>query len=140
MILTLADAMVVALNEHDWGAIEFTAAKKLLPVFDRGEMGESLLVTVVPASCATAGRLDRRRSRKEMGIDIGFAKYLDNAETATAELIEFVESVQTFVDEELQHLSGLQYLRSEFDPLYDSVALRDNSLFLSVLAVVYQRN
>jgi hypothetical protein len=140
MILTLADAMVAALNEHDWGAIEFTAEQKLLPIFDRGVMGESLIVTVVPASCATAGRLDRRLSRKELGIDIGFAKYLDNAETGTAELITFVESVQTFVDEELKKLSGLQYLRSEFDPLYDSVALRDNSLFLSVLAVVYQRN
>jgi hypothetical protein len=140
MILTLADAMVAALNEHDWGDIEFTAEQKLLPVFDRDVMGDSLIVAVVPASCATAGRLDRRRSRKELGIDIGFAKFLDNAETGTAELITFVESVQTFVDEELQHLSGLQYLRSEFDPLYDSVALRDNSLFMSVLAVVYQKN
>jgi hypothetical protein len=140
MILTLADAMVEALNEHDWEDIEFTAVKNMLPVFDRDVMGESLIVTVVPASCATAGRLDRRRSRKELGIDLGFAKFLDNAETGTSELITFVESVQTFVDEELQHLSGLQYLRSEFDPLYDSVALRDNSLFMSVLAVVYQKN
>jgi hypothetical protein len=140
MILTLAHAMVEALNEHDWDDIDFTAVKNMLPVFDRDVMGESLIVTVVPASCATAGRLDRRRSRKELGIDIGFAKFLDNAETGTAELITFVESVQTFVDEELQHLSGLQYLRSEFDPLYDSVALRDNSLFMSVLAVVYQKN
>lgn len=138
MILTFADAMVTALNAEF--ADDFTAARNMLPSFDRDVMGEALIVTVVPASLATAGRLDRRRSRKEIGVDIGFAQFLDVATTEVSDLIAMVETVQTFVDENLQHLSGLQYLRSEFDPLYDPRALRDNSLFLSVLAVVYQKN
>lgn len=139
MIDTLADAMVTALNAAEL-AVDFTAAKNLLPSFDRAVMGTNLIVTVVPASLATAGRLNKKRSRKEVGVDIGFAKYLDAAATEAAQLIQFVESVQTFVDESLMELDGFQYLRSEFDPLYDSRMLRDNSLFMSVLAVVYQKN
>jgi hypothetical protein len=139
MILTLADAMVAALNGHDFG-VDFTAVKNMLPSFDRDVMGTNLIVTVVPASLATAGRLDKRRSRKELGVDIGFAKFLDEATTEVSDLITLVESVQTFVDEELPALAGCQYLRSEFDPLYDARMLRDNSLFMSVLAVTYQKN
>lgn len=140
MITAFANAMVTALNAHDWGSVEFTAAQNLLPSFDREVMGTNLIVTVVPASKGTAGRLDKRRSRMEVGIDIGFAKFLNAAATEASELVTFVESVQTFVDEQLKELTGLQYLRSEFDPLYDARMLRDNSLFMSVLAVVYQKN
>ena len=139
MIDALADAMVTALNDNEF-SFGFQATKNLLPSFDREVMGTNLIVTVVPALLATAGRLNKKRSRKEVGVDIGFAKYLDAAATEAAQLIQFVESVQTFIDENLMELDGFQYLRSEFDPLYDARMLRDNSLFMSVLAVVYKKN
>lgn len=141
MILSLADAMVTALNNAELESeIEFTAVKNLLPSFDREIMGTALSVTVVPASLGTAGRLDKRRSRKEVGMDIGFAQFLTTAATEVSALIELVEEIQVFIDEQLPVLAGCSYLRSEFDPLYDSRMLRDNSLFMSVLAVVYQKN
>lgn len=138
---TLADALTAALNAADWGSVEFTAAHDLMPVFDRSVMGDSLAVRVVPANRATAGRLDRRRSRMALTVDIGFAVFVESAAIAAVRpWVAFVESVQTWCDEELKTLSGNQYLRSEFDPLYDARQLRDNSLFFSVLAVTWQAN
>lgn len=137
----LADALTAELNAADWGSVEFTALHDLMPSFDRKQMGDSLTVRVVPSNRATAGRLDRRRSRMALTVDIGFAKYLAAADIDVVRpWVAFVEAVQTWCDEQMTQLSGYQYLRSEFDPLYDARQLRDNSLFFSVLAVTWQAN
>ncbi len=137
----LAAAVVDELNAGTWPTADFTAVYDLLPVFKREEMGSVLHCCVVPSGLATAGRLNRNRSMLELTVDIGFAKVLEDNEISTLRaLLQFVESVQTFFDENQKKLAGFSYLRSEFDPLYVPQLLRDEAIFCSILSVTYRKN
>jgi hypothetical protein len=136
----LTAAAVEALNAADW-SVEFTARYELIPEFVRESMPEDRLqVVCVPANLSTSERLDRRRSKKDVSFDVGFAVLVPDAARATVRpWIAFVESVQTWFDEQKRSLSGLSYLRSEFDPLYDATRLRNDGVFFSILAVTYRK-
>lgn len=137
---TLTDAVVDALNDGVWPTVDFTAVYDLLPTFKRETMGTEMFCRVVPSAAATAGRLNRRRSRFDLTVDIGFAKVLE-ADTIDVlrPLLQFVESVQTWFDEQQTDLAGCAYDRSEFTPLYVPQLLRDEGIFCSVLAVTYRK-
>jgi hypothetical protein len=136
----LTAAAVEAMNAADW-SVEFTARYELIPDFVRESMREGFLqVVCVPANLSTTDRLDRRRSKKDVSFDVGFAVLVADAARETVRpWIAFVESVQTWFDEEQRLLSGLSYLRSEFDPLYDATRLRTDGVFFSILAVTYRK-
>lgn len=136
----LTAAAVEALNAENW-SVEFTARYELIPDFVRESMRENFLeVVCVPANLSTSERLDRRRSKKDVSFDVGFAVLVADAARATVRpWIAFVESVQTWFDEQQKSLSGLSYLRSEFDPLYDATRLRNDGVFFSILAVTYRK-
>jgi hypothetical protein len=140
---SLAVAAVAAMNGRTWDTVEFTAVYDLLPDFTRETMGAGLHVCILPAQKRTDGRLDRRRSKMELGLDIGLAIRLgaDSQNIATLRpWIMFAESVQTWFDETQTTLAGCEYQRSEFDPLYHAALLRQESVFFSVLSVTYRRN
>jgi hypothetical protein len=136
----LTAAAVEALNAENW-SVEFTARYELIPDFVRESMRENFLeVVCVPANLSTSERLDRRRSKKDVSFDVGFAVLVADAARATVRpWIAFVETVQTWFDEQQKSLSGLSYLRSEFDPLYDATRLRNDGVFFSILAVTYRK-
>ncbi len=138
---SLAAAVVDELNAATWPTQEFTAVYEFTPQFRREDMGTALKCCVVPSASTTSGRLDRRRSKFDQVIDVGFAVVVPDDEPATIRaLIQFMESVQVWFDEQNKTLDGCSYQGSEFQPLYDAITLRDSAIFLSVLAVTYRRN
>lgn len=135
----LASAVAGAINAADW-APEFTAEYTLTPVIVRENMGSALKCFVVPGGHATAGRFDRRRSKIETTIDVGFAVAIGSESVAAVQpWLQFVENVFLWFDELQLELSGHVYQRAEFDPLYDPARLRNDAIFFSVLAVTWRR-
>lgn len=136
----LTEAVVEELNAGIWPTVDFNAVYDLLPTFKRETMGTEMFCRVVPSAAATAGRLNRNRSRFDLTVDIGFAKVLE-ADTIDVlrPLVQFVESVQTWFDENQTALVNCAYDRSEFSPLYVPQLLRDEAIFCSVLAVTYRK-
>jgi hypothetical protein len=140
---SLTAAVVAAMNAQHWDAPEFTAVYDLMPEFKRESMGPGLHVCALPAQKRTAGRLDRRRSKHDIGVDVGVAIRLgadsQNIETLRPWLL-FVETVQAWFDETQTKLAGCDYQGSEFDPLYHPALLRQDSIFFSVLSLTYRQN
>lgn len=136
---TLCAAAVTALNAHDFG-VTFTAVQQFLPRIERRSMGSDWHVWIVTADLK-ANRQNRKRSRRESSFDVALLKLLPDTQPATVNpCLAFADAVQGHFDEQLKRLDDHDLIAVDFDPLYSESHLKQETVFLSVLALTYRRS
>jgi hypothetical protein len=102
--LDIADAVVVALNDHAF-SLPFTSVRKALPVARRENLA-ALLVTVIPSTFNTQ-IADRSRRLSMYGVDIGIQQAVDPDNLIAFDaMFELVEEINNLFA--MKRLDGLQ--------------------------------
>lgn len=138
VIIDLADAITGALNAQTFSPA-ITAARSHLPVFDLGEVGDAIQVSVVPRSVEVTAA-SRNQSFFDAATDIGVQRRVDpNNPAAVDELHGLVEQIGDALRRQpLPAMPGAQWLSSEHDPVLAAEHLERLSVFTSVLTVTYR--
>lgn len=137
-ILEIADAVVDLLNNSSGLDGEFTAERKVLPIFDLKDL-EALKVTVTPAT-AEYTLLNRIALTTDYQINIGIQKKVsadtdDDLET----LIDFVESVVLFLKgKSLSTNPRAMWVKTVNEPIYSREHLAEQLVFTSIITITYK--
>ena len=136
----IADAVEAELNAAEAGTFgqDFTAERKVLPVFDLADLAE-LKVCVVPKSVTISGST-RAASQYEIAVDVGVQKKLGK------DLDSEVATLGTFVDEIADYLRQRALTQAAYaawvsivnEPVYAPEHLAGERVFTSVLTVTYR--
>lgn len=143
-IITLADAVVTALNDQKW-TIAFKSARRILPLKELSEL-QNLEVSVIAGGMEWE-LISRGSSRIEDSIvDIGFQKHLGSEslppdfEVEVPPLMLLVEEIgRYFAVAANRHVAGYVLSRIDFPALYGIVELREQNTFMSVMRLTFKR-
>lgn len=133
-ITDIADAIVTALNEHDFSQ-EFLAERAYLPKYDLKDMGE-LHVTVVPKSIE--GTVATRTVREEhYKIDVAVQQHFSEGDNQTVDyLTDLVEEIADFLLAlDKSAVASGKVVQVVNEPIYAVEHMKDARLFTSVLTV-----
>ena len=140
--IQIADAVVAALNGAGLSQ-PVTAVRYYLPEFDSKEM-DQLHVSVVPAELDEE-IADRTRDRAEYKIHVAVQQRVSKQDppgldTAAIDgLMQLVEEIDDlFRHKPLAGLDAAHWTKTENKPIYDPKQLKDNSLFVSLLALTFR--
>lgn len=142
MIVDITTAIVTALNGASL-SLPFTAERHYQPVFELEEMS-TLTITVVPRDMSL-DKETRATLRKELAVDVGIMKKLDDIEGAAATteidgLIALVEEIVDLLSAEAQwQLGGARWIKTENEPIYDPEHLHKFHQFSSLVTLTYRK-
>lgn len=143
LTLDIADAVVAELNAAPPGAFDlsFTAARRVLPVFDLVEMADPH-VSVVPRAVEIAGAT-RSASQHDVRIDVGIQQKLApdgvDVDQQVQPLCGLVEQIADYLRRRaLQAMPFAVWVRTANDPIYAPEHLAQFRQFTSVLTLTYR--
>jgi len=136
-IITVADALVAALNAHTFSE-SFTAARAYRPTFDLKEMTD-LHVTVVPKGIEMS-TLGRNVAQDDVQIDLAVQKRLSAPENEDAELDALMALVREIADfvRSTGEFNGGVWTNTENVPIYSQEHLSELRQFTSVLTLTFR--
>lgn len=140
-LIALADAIVIALKEHDF-AIEKTVERKMVPKFSTKEEGLKLLIVPGGANwnLLTRGCLSADDKMIEVGV---FKKLGSPAEAPDFDndgpiMLDFIEKlVEFFKANRKQATFVLMEIKN--DPIFALQKLEENHIFLTVLQLTFRQ-
>lgn len=143
LVVDIADAVVAELNAAPIGTFEpaFTAARRVLPVFELAELAE-LKVTVVPKGVQITGST-RSASQYDITIDIGIQQKLPPGDTdldaEVATLGSLVDDIADYLRQRaLSAAPWATWVSTANEPAYAPEHLLEQRVFTSVLSVTYR--
>jgi len=136
--LAIADAIAASMNAQTFMP-PVTAVRSHLPVFDLGQVGDALQVSVVARSVAVTGA-SRSTNFFDFSTDIGVQKRVDpNDPSQIDALLDLVEQIGDHLRlQRLDTFPDAQWLASEHDPVLAAEHLERLSVFTSVLTVTHR--
>lgn len=136
--IAIADAIAASLNAQGFNP-PVTAARSHLPIFDLGQMGDALQVSVIARSL-TVEAATRTSNFFDVSTDIGVQKRVDpNDPTAIDALLDLVDQIGDHLRlKRLDTFTDAQWLASEHDPILAAEHLERLSVFTSVLTVTHR--
>ncbi len=139
--VAIADAMVAVLNGATLSQ-PLTAKRYYLPEFELKEM-DTLHVSVVPAELDEE-IADRSRDRSEYKIHVAVQKRVakQGSPGIDSDAIDELMALVQEIDDLLRHkpLAGYEqahWMKTENKPIYDPKQLKENGLFVSLLAFTF---
>jgi len=137
-VITLADAIAASINAQTFNP-PVTAERSHLPIFDLGQVGDAIKVSVVPRSL-TVANASRTLNFFDASIDVGVQKRVDPNDPAQIDaLLDLVEQIGDHLRlKRLDTLPEAQWLTSEHDPVLAAEHLERLSVFTSVLTLTYR--
>lgn len=143
LVINAADAVAAELNAAPPDAFghEFTATRRVLPVFDLADLTD-LRVTVVPKSVEITGST-RATSQYDITVDVGIQQKLA---AHSGDVDAQVEALGTLVDRIADYLRrrpllsfpGLAWVGTRNEPVYAPEHLSEQRVFTSVLTLTYR--
>ncbi|MEQ9616663.1 MAG: hypothetical protein RLN60_01370 [Phycisphaerales bacterium] len=137
-IIDLADAITVSLNTQTFSP-PITAERSHLPIFDVGQVGDAIKVSVVPRSL-TVENATRTSNFFDASTDIGVQRRVDpNVSAQIDELLDLVEQIGDHLRlTRPATMPEAQWLTTEHDPVLAAEHLERLSVFTSVLTVTHR--
>lgn len=137
-VIALADAIAASINAQTFTP-PVTAERSHLPIFDLGQVGDAIKVSVVPRSL-TVESAARTLNFFDMSIDAGVQKRVDPNDPAEIDaLLDLVEQIGDHLRlKRLGTMPEAQWLSSEHDPVLAAEHLERLSVFTSVLTLTYR--
>ena len=137
-VIDLADAIAASLNAQTFSP-PVSAERSHLPIFDLGQVGDAIKVSVVPRSL-TVENATRTSNFFDASIDIGVQKRVDPNDPAQIdELLDLVEQIGDQLRlSRLGTMPEAQWLTTEHDPVLAAEHLERLSVFTSVLTVTHR--
>jgi hypothetical protein len=142
----IADAIVTELNDAPVGtfSLSFTARRRVWPTLDIDDMGTTLYVDVVPVGDSLSSRARGSRDR-DIVTAIGVRRRVasnandDTMDTEVGNLLTVVDEIMKFMDRrKLSVYSSARWGNNiETSPIYDTDALSNERLFVSVIRVTH---
>lgn len=135
---SLADAIAASLNEQIFSPA-ITAVRSHLPIFDLGQVGDALQVSVVPRS-VTVEPASRSTNFFDVSTDIGVQKRIDPNDPAQIDsLLDLVEQIGDSLRlKRLDTFANAQWIASELDPVLAAEHLERLNVFTSVITVTHR--
>lgn len=142
LITDIADAVVVALNGHEFSQ-DFTAERLYLPVFELKDMGV-LHVTVGMRSIDTTAAARGRVTEKAIKIDVAVQKKLreieknyetDDLMDLVEEIIDFLNSIAVFGIAHCHLIEWRRFNELDVPPVYLPEHMRTLRQFTSVITL-----
>lgn len=134
----IAGAVAASINGQTFTP-PITAERSHLPIFDLGQVGEAVRVSVVPRGLAITNA-SRTKNFFDASIDIGVQQRVDPEDpTRIDALLDLVEQIGDHL--RLKRLGAMpeaQWLGAEHDPILAAEHLERLSVFTSVLTVTYR--
>jgi hypothetical protein len=136
--IAIANAIAASLNAQGF-VPAITAVRTHLPIFDLGQVGDALKVSVVPRSVAVEGAT-RTSNFFDVATDIGVQQRVDpNDPTVIDTLLDLVEQIGDHLRlKRLDTFPDAQWLASEHDPILAAEHLERLSVFTSVLTITHR--
>jgi len=135
---SLADAIAASLNAQGFTPA-ITAVRSHLPIFDLGQVGDALMVSVVPRSVLVTAA-SRTTNFFDVSTDIGVQKRIDpNDPSQIDALLDLVEQIGDHLRlKPLDTFANAQWISSEHDPVLAAEHLERLNVFTSVLTVTHR--
>ena len=136
--IAIADAIAASLNAQAFTP-PVTAARSHLPIFDLGQVGDALQVSVIARSVTVEGA-SRTSNFFDVSTDIGVQKRVDpNDPVEIDTLLDLVEQIGDHLRlRRLGTFPDAQWLTTEHDPVLAAEHLERLSVFTSVLTVTHR--
>jgi len=136
--VAIADAIAASLNAQGFTPA-ITATRSHLPIFDLGNVGDALQVSVVARSVTVTGA-SRSTNFFDVSTDIGVQKRVDPNDPAQIDaLLDHVEQIGDHLRlRRLDTFLDAQWISSEHDPVLAAEHLERLSVFTSVLTVTHR--
>jgi len=132
-ITDIADAIAADLNAETF-SVDFTAVRTCLPSFDLTDLAD-LQVCVVPVAKSST-RASRGSWEDGHEIHVGVQQKLTNVTNAVIDpLMELVEEIEDFLRASKFGSGAAICEKVDIVPVVNLLALRDNRVFQSVLAL-----
>ena len=134
----IADAIAASLNAQGFTP-QVTAARSHLPIFDLGQVGDALQVSVIVRSVTVEGAT-RTSNFFDVSTDIGVQKRVDSNDPSQIDaLLDLVEQIGDHLRlRRLDTMPEAQLITSEHDPVLAAEHLERLSVFTSVLTVTHR--
>lgn len=135
--IEIADAVVELLNNSSAFDSDFTAERKLLPVFELKDL-ETVKVSIVPLS-AEYTLINRAALTTDYQVNIGIQKKVSNPESELEDLIDLAESIVLYLKgKTLITTPNAYWVRTVNEPVYDRQHLSEQLVFTSIITVTYR--
>ena len=136
--IAIADAIAASLNAQGFTP-PVAATRSHLPIFDLGQVGDALQVSVIARSVTVEGAT-RTSNFFDVATDIGVQRKVDpNDPSQIDALLDLVEQIGDHLRlKRLDTFPDAQWLASEHDPVLAAEHLERLSVFTSVLTVTHR--
>jgi len=136
--IAIAEAIAASLNAQGFNP-PVAAAHSHLPIFDLGQVGDALQVSVVARSVQVTGAT-RSTNFFDVSTDIRVQRRVDPNDPAQIDaLLDLVEQIGDHLRlKALDTMPSAQWLASEHDPILAAEHLERLSVFTSVLTVTHR--